>query len=406
MPAPLPIDCVVFGGGAAGLWVLDAALRSGRSALLLEAGELGSGQTVCAQGIIHGGFKYSLRGLLTASAEAIAEMPELWRLCEAGEREPTLRGMRIRAHHCHLWRTQSMGSTLAMMGAGLALRVRPSQVDALERPEVLRACPGSVARLDEQVIDPVSMLHLLSTRHRGRILKVDMRSGVEVRLPHRGASEPGPIISLIDPGSGDLLDLAPQRIVLAAGVGNESLRAQLGLDPRTAQRRPLHMVLLRSTAARQLTRLNGHCVDGARTRVTITSAEDSGGRVIWQLGGHLAEAGVDLEEAELLARASEELSAVLPRFDPTGLDWCSLRVDRAERRTSGGLRPDDAQVLAEGQVITLWPTKLALAPRGAALVLANLPPRAATFDAERVGGWTRPLVALPPWETAVRWRSS
>lgn len=402
MPRPVPIDCVVFGGGAAGLWTLDALLRSGRSAVLLEAGELGSGQTACAQGIIHGGLKYSLRGLLTASAAAIAEMPELWRACESGDRQPSLRGMRIRAYHCHLWRTDSIGSTIAMLGASLALRTRPSHVADEERPPVLARCPGAVARIAEQVVDPVSMVHELSTRHRSLILRIDLRHGLELR--RQGQTE-CPVISLIDPASGDLLDLAPQRIILSAGVGNEGLREQLGLDPRTAQRRPLHMAMVRAGAERTLDVLNGHCVDGARTRLTVSSAEDSGDRVVWQLGGQLAEEGVELDDEALLAKAAEELGAVLPGFSADGLAWSSYRVDRAERRTAGGSRPEDAQVVIEGGILTVWPTKLALAPRAAALVLAALPPPQERFDVERVAAWSRPLVALPPWEWSLRWRS-
>ena len=46
-------------------------------------------------------------------------------------------------------------------------------------------------------------------------------------------------------------------------------------------------------------------------------------------------------------------------------------MDRAERRTRAGLRPDDAEVipLHEGRLVTAWPTKWALAPRLAASVL-------------------------------------
>ena len=84
-------DLVIFGGGAAGLWLLDEAVRRGLDALLLEAHELGSGQTVASQGIIHGGLKYTLSGLLTPSAKAIAEMPVIWRRCLAGEQEPDYR---------------------------------------------------------------------------------------------------------------------------------------------------------------------------------------------------------------------------------------------------------------------------------------------------------------------------
>ena len=32
-----PVDLVVVGGGIAGLWILDAAVRAGRNAVLVEA---------------------------------------------------------------------------------------------------------------------------------------------------------------------------------------------------------------------------------------------------------------------------------------------------------------------------------------------------------------------------------
>ena len=55
MPDALPVDVVIFGGGAAGLWTLDELHRAGRSVVLLESGDLGAGQTIASQGIIHGG---------------------------------------------------------------------------------------------------------------------------------------------------------------------------------------------------------------------------------------------------------------------------------------------------------------------------------------------------------------
>ena len=84
---PVQLDVVIFGGGGAGLWLLDELVRQGFSALLMEAHGLGSGQTVASQGIIHGGLKYTLSGLLTPSASAIRDMPGVWRACLAGERE-------------------------------------------------------------------------------------------------------------------------------------------------------------------------------------------------------------------------------------------------------------------------------------------------------------------------------
>jgi hypothetical protein len=48
MTSPLPIDVLIFGGGAAGLWLLDDLLRAGCGTLLLEANDLGSGQTIAS----------------------------------------------------------------------------------------------------------------------------------------------------------------------------------------------------------------------------------------------------------------------------------------------------------------------------------------------------------------------
>jgi len=113
----MQLDVLIFGGGAAGLWLLDALRRRGAAALLLESARLGSGQTIAAQGIIHGGLKYSLQGLLTPSAVQIREMPAVWRECLAGRSQPDLSQTRIRADRCYLWRTDSLTSRLGLFGA-------------------------------------------------------------------------------------------------------------------------------------------------------------------------------------------------------------------------------------------------------------------------------------------------
>ncbi|MCA9245394.1 MAG: hypothetical protein KDA32_15675, partial [Phycisphaerales bacterium] len=74
---------------------------------------------------------------------------------------------------------------------------------------------------------------------------------------------------------------------------------------------------------------------------------------------------------------------------------------------TGGLRPDDAQVVGPsgGNVLTVWPTKLALVPRLAELILAQLPE---ADPARRICGpigadFPRPMVALAPWDAAEQW---
>jgi glycerol-3-phosphate dehydrogenase len=199
------------------------------------------------------------------------------------------------------------------------------------------------------------------------------------------------------PGHDRSLTIEPGAVVLAAGAGNAELRRRAGLAGEVMQRRPLHMVMVRGA----LPALNGHCVDGARTRATITTVADAQGRTVWLVGGQVAEEGIDRSGPELLVRARHELAVILPgmRFDGTA--WATYRIDRAERTTVGGQRPDDVQFLQEENLFTVWPTKLALAPRLADRLLSLLP---ASPGANPVpSGWPVPTVATPPWNQEAAW---
>jgi hypothetical protein len=402
---PGKIDVLIFGGGAAGLWLLDDLIRAGEDVLLLEAGDLGGGQTIASQGIIHGGLKYTLSGLFTPAARAIRDMPLVWRRCLAGECNggPDLRGTRLRAEFCHLWRTSSIGSRLAMIGARAGLRVAPIALDEGERPTALAATPGIVARLDEQVIEPASFLADLSSQHRGRILQIDAGSGLEFAL-----SAPGQIdlVRLINPETGEPLDLAPRHVALLAGEGNEALRRRAGLQADAMQLRPLHMVMARGDAG-ALPPINGHCVDGPRTRVTITTTHDVADRTVWQIGGQIAEDGVGLDAPALIARARGELAEVLPGVSLEGVSWATYTAARAEA-AAAGRRPESAAMLREGNVVTGWPTKMALAPHLSAMIRAEIgvhgSARAARADPDRsFHNWPRPPIALPPCESCATW---
>ncbi len=410
------MEVVIFGGGAAGLWLLDELSRRGRRAVLLEAHALGTGQTVAAQGIIHGGLKYTLGGLLTNSATSIREMPALWRRCLDGQREPNLSNVRRRSNECYLWRTDSLSSRLGMLGAQFGLRVAPQSVSDDDRPEILRGCPGTVARLPEQVISTVSLIEVLAARNRERLLKID---------PARVAFEygqPGEVESIrLGRANGDHLELHPRVVIFTAGAGNSALRRSVGLTVEAMQRRPLHMVLLRG---RRLPAFQGHCVDGAKTRVTITSDLDAAGRTVWQIGGQIAEEGVAWDARTLLAKARQELRTVLPGIDLPAVKWSTYRVDRAEGIVPGGKRPESVQIRHDGNCLTAWPTKLALVPQlvtemvKAVSRLDRIASERADSNAaenpssgfrasrswERLPStWPRPDVALPPWETAAHW---
>lgn len=394
---PLQVDAVIFGGGGAGLWLLDELIAGGYSALLVETAELGKGQTIASQGIIHGGLKYTLSGFLTPSATAISEMPGRWRASLAGERTPNLTKTRLRSEFCYLWQTSSLMSKLGMVGARAGLRVTPKKLEMRERPEILRDCPGVVARLDEQVINTTSFITDLATQHRSHILKVGQADGYEFQLSGSGEVE---VVKLVNSDTQEELSIQPKYVIFTAGSGNAELRKLTGLQSELMQLRPLHMVML----CGDMPQLNGHCVDGTATRVTITSAEDSNSNTIWQIGGQLAEDGVALDEQALIKHAKVELLSVLPNLDLANTKWASYRCQRAEA-TAAGKRPEDVCIVKEGNVITAWPTKLALAPRMAEQIVAMLdePTQEICDYLSQVKDWPRPVTALPPWETATQW---
>jgi len=392
------LDVLIIGGGAAGLWLLDELHRRDHAVLLIERDALGAGQTIASQGIIHGGVKYTLSGSMTAPARAVREMPALWRHCLAGRRQPDLRGTRVLADRCCLWRTDSLSSRLGLVGARAGLRSEVTRVESGDRPLALTGCPGAVFRVDEPVIDLPSFLATLSARHRDRLLRV---AGDEAVRWDRAGS--GMVHAVTLRAAGLDLVIRPEAVVLTAGAGNAELRAAMGLTPDAMQRRPLHMVMLRG----RMPELFGHCVDGAKTRVTITTAADSAGRAVWHVGGQIAEDGVRLDPPALVQRARRELGEVLPGVGLDGAEWATYRVDRAEAATERGARPAGPAVRVDANVLTAWPTKLALVSQLVSMVLDHLPrPRPETRDRIALpADWPRPEVALPPWETCRQWQA-
>jgi glycerol-3-phosphate dehydrogenase len=392
MDDPRDLDCVLIGGGIAALWTLDALDEAGFSCVLVEPWRLGGGQTLWSQGIIHGGTKYSLSGLLHPGAGAVSEMPGRWLESLAGRKRPDLRGVTVLSPETWLWRTGSIASRLGMLGARLALRTRPEEVAPAERPALLRHA-AEVHRLGEPCLDTRSLVAAFLGRHGSRMVAA---SGPEsIAFAPDGDRT---AISLVT-AAAEPMRLRARLVILAAAGGNDRFRAALGLSP-CSQRRPLHMGLVRGPADR-LPHFFGHCVDGAATRVTITSARDAAGRTAWQVGGKIAEEGVGLESPEFLRRLRAELAGTLPELDPGPLEFASYRGDRVESRTAGGTRPDDASLVDDhAAVVTLFPTKLALAPRGAALVVA-----AATARGIRPSGPVtleapRPGIGESPWNEA------
>ena len=399
------VDLIIFGGGIAGLWTLSEASRLGYRCVLLEAFELGSGQTIASQGIIHGGLKYTLQGMMTGSAQCIREMPLIWKRCLSGEQQPDLSQTEIRSNSCYLWRTDSLSSRLGMFGAKMGLHMVPKNLAKEETPAILADCPGSIAVMEEQVLSPQSLIANFADTFQDQIFKYAPKDLTFTLDQNENISS----VQIQKP-NGEFFSIKTAAVLLTAGRGNETLRNQARHQSAPfhipfMQKRPLHMAMVRGA----LPQFNGHCVDGAKTRITITSDTNSLGNTVWQLGGQLAEKGVTMNRSELIAHAARELAASVPGMDLTGLEWNTYRVDRAEGATKTGARPETPQILQEGNLLTAWPSKLALAPRLAKEVCENLrqihvePAQDDTPWKDVFSTLPRPEVALPPWETAEDW---
>ena len=381
------LDVLVFGGGAAGLWCLDRLRRAGYHALLLESQALGSGQTIRAQGIIHGGGKYALRGVRDfAAVEATSRMPERWRRCIAGELEPNLSATRVLSQHCHLWlprgsalaRLQSLGVMSLIAKAGL-LATRPETVPKKEWPAALRDSALAVYALAEPVIATGSFLAAFAAQYHGFIFRYDRHSlqftadGVRV---------------------GDSL-LQPRSMIFAAGAGNADLLVRVGIEAEIMQRRPLGMVLLRG----DLPPLFGHCVVGGKTGLTVTTPAPG----VWQVGGEIAERLADENDSAAARRAAlGEIRRWLPGLELKHAKIAIDRAVRAEARTTALRRPSGvhASQVAPG-IIVGWPTKLSMAPVLADEVLELVQVELKAPDGhDEIPSWPAPAVARYPWEEA------
>lgn len=380
----LPVDVAIVGGGIAGLWLL-ARLRQRRyGAILIETDRLGAGQTLCAQGIIHGGVKYSLSGQWSESTSILAGMPALWRRCLTGEGEVDLRAARLLADHQYLWATRAPTSRLAAFFASKLMSGRMAKA-AGDVPGVLRhpRFQGVVYRLDEPIVDVASVLNALVERHRDAIVL-----------------NQGPVTAKADGtltlrrADGSTRALRPTCVVFATGAGNGAL-------PWAAlQLRPLHMVMARGSALPGL--LYGHCLGASDVpRLTVTSHYDASGRLIWYLGGGLAESGVERDRREQIRAARRELETLLPWVDWSRVEFATFTVQRAEGQQPGAIRPAEPSICRDGHVLAVWPTKLALAPLLAERIenlARTLGARPRPLDLRTLADWPRPDIAVPPWD--------
>ncbi len=390
----LGLDVAIFGGGIAGLWLLASLRAAGYSAALLDSGALGQGQSAASQGIIHGGVKYTLNLDVGAAARALGEMPAIWREALAGRAGPDLAAARIAAEHHHMWVPRQFAGGLMRFFASRAMRGRV-EVLAEGRPAPFDdpAFDGELMALDELVLDVPSVLAALAAQQAPLIRRINWPDGIEFARDGDGR------VREIAAGP---LTMQPTTVVCTAGAGNRAIARRLGIEAPIDQRRPLRMVMIKGAPVD----LQAHCIaKQTNPRLTVTSHRTGDGERLWYVGGQLAEDGVALEPEELIASARHEFQSLLPWLDLTDAAWSSHQVERVEGLQADRRRPDQPVISGHGNVLFAWPTKLALAPRLAAMLLDELPPPAAsgTSDLGRLAQLPAPALAKPPWDEARLW---
>jgi len=403
---------VIIGGGIAGLWLLNRLSNCGHDVVLLEKNALGSHQTLASQGIIHGGLKYALNGVLSPASSAIADMPARWRACLEGRGEIDLRNTRVLSEHYYMWCAGSMRSRLKTFLGSKALRGRIDTLKPADYPAFFAeglasqtdTPRGTLYRLSDFVLDTPSLLQTLAQPWHDRIVRgVDISIAADPRKNNNAAC-------VHVQGQDGRIEISAAHIILCAGEGNEALLADWqtseSLDKPLMQRRPLHMVCVRVShpAPAYL-----HCIGdsiGMTPRLTITSHPCHDGRTgewIWYLGGELAESGVHLDTASQQTRAKAELTTLFPWVDFSSATWHSFMINRAEPRIADLKRPDNAFVSGCANLMVCWPTKLSLCPNLGDRVCELLPD---TLSGLRDALTSPELASLlppgghanPPWE--------
>src|SRR5690554_2111014 len=394
-PASLSFDALIVGGGIAGLWTLDRLRTAGYKVALLSERPLGEGQTLASQGMIHGGIKYTLSGLLNQASESIADMPDYWQRCLQGAGDVDLRQTRCLSEHFYMWSSSTVGK-LSSFFASRAVRGRVDKVPPQERPALLQnpQFKGSLYRLVDRVIDVPSLLSNLAANNQRHLFQLD---GIAKKL------QKDPAGNVYLQLRNKALTLHAKRWIFTAGKGNAELLNALACSRPAMQLRPLQQLVVRHQLPYAF---YGHCLGADTTpRLTISSHPCANGDTVWYLGGALAEKGAHMSAEQLIAAGKQELARLFPWLDFSAAEFSTLPIERAEPLQKNFARPDNAfaePATGLANVLVGWPTKLTLAPNLANQILAQLAPpspaQAADPLAQLAQHLSAPAIAPLPWE--------
>ena len=385
------VDVAIFGGGVAGLWTLNYLSSRGYGVVLIEKDSLGNGQTIVSQGIIHGGIKYALSSdLREDSVKEVSGMPDRWRLHLSGRRnDPDLSAVNVSSPSCYLWVSRGRGlikrAEAFMSKAGVRLlNTKPKKLQKGQAPEWLEKSAQVIYQVEEPVVDTRSLLEKLAVPYQDRIVYADAKN---IKVDN---SKNPPHVEEISLNNGKII-IHPQSVILTAGQGNRDLAYRMGVEEDVMQERPLRQLIVRG----DIPEFYGHCIDGGRPDITITTHRYGQGNFSWNIGGKVAEDGPHLEPEVLIEQSKERVDKSLEGLDLSNTHWATFDAIRAEAKAEGG-KPGGVEIYQHGNVFVAWPTKLALAPLLADRLEELIPEPSGKIPRDIQPS---PLqLAIPPWE--------
>ena len=363
---------IIVGGGISGLWLAAELKARNIPCCVIEKSALGQGQTLASQGIIHGGTKYALDGLLTKAASEIGAMPSRWKQALSGQGIVDLQQVQLERSDQLLWSVESITANLLGFFASKAMRSRMERIDPTE--EAAFDHPnfhGHLYRLTEPVLKLDTLIHAFSDLLDGQLFTAEV---TELMVENQ-------MITGVETTAGSLKG----DVILTAGEGTEALVSALDIEPPRMQRRPLAMAVCQ--LKEPIPPVFGHQLGiGSKPKLTVSTHRVGESQFLY-LGGQLAEDGVEQVDLTLCHRAERAVQEALGWLKPQIQSTHVFRINRAEPSTREGHRPDTAFVSKVHRLIIAWPTKLALAPALADQVIPLL-------DEERA------TVSLPAWPSA------
>ena len=346
------VDVVIIGAGIAGLWVFNHLKSQGYDALLLERSEIGGGQTIAAQGIIHSGLKFSLAGKVNALAKSISQMPERWRAALNGQGDVDLSAAQISALSQQLFIPSGFLGDLTTLITQKTLGNNVQSIPKMDWSAEIKdsGFDGSVISMDEPVLDVPSVIRALASPYKNCICKIDDTDPFKFLERHH---------------------INAKRVIFTCASSNEGIaKAHKHDEGLATQHRPLLQAMVKNAPFSLFAHLVGKT---DKPVVSITTHTTDDGALIWYLGGGVAERSKTSAREAVYQDTLKAFKKYLPNVNLSNVEWSVLPIDRVEGKSNtDGWMPNTPTVHTTTGALYCWPTKLTFAPLLGDMVMKDL----------------------------------